>query len=577
MYFLVKNIHPYSRQVQLKKLYKNGHLNANYLNKYMSHFIVHPEKLKQVIKEKDAHMLCQFFDSEEYKRRVTEFLEMQSRILSTNTFVGVKPSNIKYQHVLSCAQPSYQATKTLIDGNMKEESTPKEQNTRKKKFRKGTIFDQMLMSKANKEEFRTQITKSSSKRLPPKKVTHRTTIMPIFLKKIKNKPQHSINVQEYLDEDTILSENVKETLPESAKKHNFGLEVNREPMYAQILHRSSMYKKKNKKKYTDGQEKTVEVQKKLPKTQSVARNDKKTLSRYSPLKSEPVEVEERNVNQTFERNPPRLSNSNNPSTKISGATSKFQSPTLKLYPKKNMNLKSYSQLLLTEPVKCKTSKRERYRPFDLEGNQTKIKILKKKEPPPKKVITLMELVHDTQKNKRLEWEQGMEQKNAVKLAKRNAMKKSRYNDLELLSLFRQMKTIGEPKEQTEGKPNTKEDIVSRDIDLTDSKVPKSSTDKQSFTYKMVTKCRNNINSNLKQKFNINTPFWKKSLSETPFGQDALDLKMAIETSNMVSKNITECLHKPIPHFVQFAKRPSSKRMQQCFGFHKSAKLPSQKH
>lgn len=48
----------------------------------------HPEQLKQRLKERDAHMLCRFFDSEDYKRRVTEFLEMQGKMLANDTING---------------------------------------------------------------------------------------------------------------------------------------------------------------------------------------------------------------------------------------------------------------------------------------------------------------------------------------------------------------------------------------------------------------------------------------------------------------------------------------------------------
>lgn len=33
-------------------------------------------------------MLCQFFDSEEYKSKVVQFLEIQGRILSKDTITG---------------------------------------------------------------------------------------------------------------------------------------------------------------------------------------------------------------------------------------------------------------------------------------------------------------------------------------------------------------------------------------------------------------------------------------------------------------------------------------------------------
>lgn len=70
------------------KLYKNGALNWNYLLRNISYFVTHPEQIKQKLKEKDAHMLCQFFDSEEYKSKVVQFLEIQGRILSKDTITG---------------------------------------------------------------------------------------------------------------------------------------------------------------------------------------------------------------------------------------------------------------------------------------------------------------------------------------------------------------------------------------------------------------------------------------------------------------------------------------------------------
>lgn len=50
-----------------------------------SYFHVHPEKLKQVIKERDGQTLCSYYDSDIYKMKAVGMVEEQNRVLDEGT------------------------------------------------------------------------------------------------------------------------------------------------------------------------------------------------------------------------------------------------------------------------------------------------------------------------------------------------------------------------------------------------------------------------------------------------------------------------------------------------------------
>lgn len=47
----------------------------------VGHYFVHPEKMKQIVKERDAQAMCNYFASEKYRRKIQEVVEMQKRML----------------------------------------------------------------------------------------------------------------------------------------------------------------------------------------------------------------------------------------------------------------------------------------------------------------------------------------------------------------------------------------------------------------------------------------------------------------------------------------------------------------
>lgn len=69
-------------------VYKNacqGGLISQMFFRSASYFHVHPEKLKQVIKERDGQTLCSYYDSDIYKMKAVGMVEEQNRVLDEGT------------------------------------------------------------------------------------------------------------------------------------------------------------------------------------------------------------------------------------------------------------------------------------------------------------------------------------------------------------------------------------------------------------------------------------------------------------------------------------------------------------
>ncbi|ERL87793.1 hypothetical protein D910_05182, partial [Dendroctonus ponderosae] len=242
MYFLAKNIRNCSRSFRSSpdkaKLYQNGILNWEYLAKKLSYFVTHPEQIKSKLKEKDAHMLCQFFDSDEYKSRVSQFLEMQEKILSKDTISGIKPpGSVTYQHVLSCAQPNHKKPKVFMDVEEPPEPIMKIGEERRRKVKRCTIFEELLNRKGKTDMQKDSDCVSVKSESKPKRFRQRSTIMPIFLKKIKQRHQQ----EDYeIEDEPGDAENMADFTDQTARRlRRFEDE---EPLFAQILHRSNMPK-----------------------------------------------------------------------------------------------------------------------------------------------------------------------------------------------------------------------------------------------------------------------------------------------------------------------------------------------
>lgn len=55
------------------------------LARNLSSFHIHPEKLKQIMKERDGQSLCQYYDSHGYKMKAVDFVEEQNRVINELT------------------------------------------------------------------------------------------------------------------------------------------------------------------------------------------------------------------------------------------------------------------------------------------------------------------------------------------------------------------------------------------------------------------------------------------------------------------------------------------------------------
>ncbi|XP_076254707.1 uncharacterized protein LOC143192857 isoform X1 [Rhynchophorus ferrugineus] len=412
MYFLVKNIRSCSKLRKYSSLEKHEQTKVNDFLRYMSHFAVHPEKLRQAVKERDAHMLCQFFDSDEYKKRVTEFLEMQSKILTRNSLAGAKAANVEYQHVLSCAQPSYQAAKTVINEKSSQDHN-KDDRPRKRRVKKGTIIEQMLMTKSRNEVYQPETNRTTVvKTAPAKKITHRTTIMPIFLKKLRNRQRPRL---EHIVKDSYnINDAENEDLPDPAKEMYY--EEEPEPMYAQILQRSDLYRNRYKTKIGSNQT--------LRSTNENANVDA-SLKSYSGT-----------TRKQFHRvhKSPSVVTAGPSSTRLASSIS-HKPPSVKLCPKKKMNLKSYSELLLVEPVKCRSSKTQSTF-SDNEDGKPRINVVKAEQTSHSN-NSLLQLVQETQKKKQLILDMDiMDSEINVKQESKN---KCRERELQLMPLYKKLK------------------------------------------------------------------------------------------------------------------------------------------
>lgn len=51
------------------------------VSRSLGYYCIHPEKMRQIVKERDAQALCHYFDSEKYKRKIQEMVEMQKKMV----------------------------------------------------------------------------------------------------------------------------------------------------------------------------------------------------------------------------------------------------------------------------------------------------------------------------------------------------------------------------------------------------------------------------------------------------------------------------------------------------------------
>ncbi|XP_050292925.1 uncharacterized protein LOC126733601 isoform X2 [Anthonomus grandis grandis] len=678
MYFLVKNIQSCTRfrGPDKLKLYPNGILNVDYLWRNISYFIVHPEQIRQKLKERDAHMLCQFLDSEEYKNKVTKFLETQDKILSKDFTASSITGNhnspsIKYQHVLSCAQPSHRKPKAAEDTDGAE--TQDDTHRKRIKVKRGTIVEQMLKKKGTTIND-DNISIRSEK---PKKVRQiRSTIMPIFLKRIREK-RH--------DEEPYVYQQTEE--PQQAEPIDFNNQTARrlksaeedalEPMYAKILHKSNLYRKSRsaerlastqpnvlrelngryhvvKPRTSEGKSRiefpsnTSRTQLKPKVSQSFMHSNTPSKVKTHYLDRMDSKLDQKISNNAvlgsrsrLDRSPYRLckiatnpeeynmklggTSSVMPMRMMASSTSKpSKPPVVKLLPKKNMNLKSFSDLLCVEPLKFSRSKTDKKRtknnPSKIkihDDGEVEIRVLKGGDGIKKKKIKAINVTKHDEKIQMLV--DNMQQSRSLRSMRLDntsyenectmeRMKKikeelSKNKNMEVSSLFRKVKLgssknadtdIVESLTLSEGKPKPlsklektilrgkrERDAKERLEEFAEPLVPK-----QSFTYKIVSRKKVQQEEKLREIFKMNLVLRggtskgssKKAKEahitaekEDAISVDNLNKNRYInldETKEVVSRNIPKTLHRPVPHFVEHASKPSRVHVNQFRGYHK---------
>lgn len=94
-----------------------------------------------------------------------------------------------YQHVLSCAQPSYKKPKVFVDVEAEPEPIMKMGEERRRKVKRCTIFEELMNRKGKTDMQKDSDCVSVKSESKPKRFRQRSTIMPIFLKKIKQRHQ----------------------------------------------------------------------------------------------------------------------------------------------------------------------------------------------------------------------------------------------------------------------------------------------------------------------------------------------------------------------------------------------------
>nr|CAH7758668.1 unnamed protein product [Callosobruchus chinensis] len=130
--------------------YRNSYVNRS---KTAHTYATHPERVTQIIKSKDAHVLCSYFTSKKYVDKVEQLIEQRKSLLDSK-HEGAK---ITYEHVIDCAQPGrkkikHQQERSLEDEVEEEDIKPQSLVHRiadcgKRKPTKTTVMSLMLRKK----------------------------------------------------------------------------------------------------------------------------------------------------------------------------------------------------------------------------------------------------------------------------------------------------------------------------------------------------------------------------------------------------------------------------------------------
>ncbi|XP_074041782.1 uncharacterized protein isoform X1 [Leptinotarsa decemlineata] len=208
-----------------------GQLVDKVLKRGVSNYTIHPEKLKQIMKANESQTLCHFFGSAEYQKRLRQIMENQKRLLSESSPAGIPESQIKYEHIINCAQPVINLKNEVKNEKPQEEVITLLEKKKKKKPIRTTIMS-VILKKKRKEQEELIARRGHSTIMPlvmqskmrnkemKKKFRRRTTILPIFLQKMEQiKEKNEAGTDKPGDEHLNSFYKIKKlTAPKSQKK-----------------------------------------------------------------------------------------------------------------------------------------------------------------------------------------------------------------------------------------------------------------------------------------------------------------------------------------------------------------------
>ncbi|CAH1953540.1 unnamed protein product [Acanthoscelides obtectus] len=195
--------------------YKNSFVNrARNAHTYATH----PEKVRQLIKSKDAHVLCSYFTSKRYVDRVEQLIEQQKILLDDSQ----KGAKVTYEHVIDCAQPERSKIKREMESKSDEgeqeiddEMSPAmfTNSAGRKKPVKTTVLS--LMLKKKQEDTKKSPILNQAGAIEGPVLRHRTTILPLILKNTKRIKQRE---KKFAETDSIEMKSVRSTEEENVKE-----------------------------------------------------------------------------------------------------------------------------------------------------------------------------------------------------------------------------------------------------------------------------------------------------------------------------------------------------------------------
>lgn len=168
-------------------------------NPLVRYHFSHPERVKQFIRARDGYKVCNYIDSERYKKKIQEEVELQTKIVFEKMPKDIPIKDIKFEHVLDCAQPvpKIRTRKTKVKKHDVFEVLPPPQKVKPKKKKKkvpesvmSTILKKKLeedVVKVRPRQRKTSIlpvvlAEAKKRQLKKKQFRKRTTVLPIILK-----------------------------------------------------------------------------------------------------------------------------------------------------------------------------------------------------------------------------------------------------------------------------------------------------------------------------------------------------------------------------------------------------------